>query len=56
MHMLLAIAAGLAFLTGIVHSVLGELLIFRHLRSGTLVPTTDALPLKSRNIRIIWAT
>jgi len=56
MQMLLATAAGLAFLTGIVHSVLGEWLIFRHLRSGTLVPTKDAPPLKNRNIRIIWAT
>lgn len=56
MQILLAIAAGLAVLTGIVHSVLGELLIFRHLRSGTLVPAQDAPPLKNRNIRIIWAT
>ncbi|MES9943184.1 MAG: hypothetical protein ABW104_15370 [Candidatus Thiodiazotropha sp. 6PLUC2] len=56
MQIILATAAGLAVLTGIVHSVMGELLIFRHLRNGTLVPTHDAPPLKNRNIRIVWAT
>jgi len=52
----LAIAAGLAIVTGIAHSVLGELLIFRQLRSGTLVPTLGAPPLLGRNVRILWAT
>lgn len=56
MQTTLAIAAGLAVLTGIVHSLLGELLIFRHLRNGTLVPALGAPPLRNRNIRIIWAT
>ena len=51
------IAAGvIALITGIVHSVLGEILIFRQLRSGGLVPTIAAPPLRERNIRIIWAT
>ena len=50
-------AAGLlALVTGLVHSVLGEILIFRHLRSGGLVPAMGAPPLRERNIRIIWAT
>jgi hypothetical protein len=56
MHTYLAAAAGVAFLTGVAHSVLGEMLIFRQLRRGTLVPGQDAPPLRSRNIRIIWAT
>jgi hypothetical protein len=56
MDPLLASAAALAVLTGIVHSVLGEYLIFRHLRRGTLVPGLEAPPLRSRNIRILWAT
>ncbi|MEC4717681.1 hypothetical protein RY831_00800 [Noviherbaspirillum sp. CPCC 100848] len=56
MQTLLAIAAVLAVLTGIAHSVLGELLIFRHLRQGTLVPAEDAPPLRNRHIRILWAT
>lgn len=56
MQTFLAIAAVLAVLTGIAHSVLGELLIFRHLRQGTLVPAGDAPPLRTRHIRILWAT
>jgi hypothetical protein len=56
MQTYLAVAAGIAVLTGVAHSVLGEMLIFRQLRSGTLVPGLDAPPLRSRNIRIIWAT
>ena len=51
------IAAGvIALITGVVHSVLGEILIFRQLRSSGLVPTLAAPPLRERNIRIIWAT
>jgi len=50
------IAAILAALTGLAHSVLGEILIFRHLRSGSLVPALGAPPLRERNVRIIWAT
>ena len=49
-------AGSLALITGIVHSVLGEVLIFRHLRNGGLVPAMGAPPLRERNIRIIWAT
>lgn len=49
-------AGSLGLITGIVHSVLGEVLIFRHLRSGGLVPAMGAPPLRERNIRIIWAT
>lgn len=56
MQTLLVIAAALAVLTGVAHSVLGELLIFRHFRRGTLVPAESLPPLKSRNIRILWAT
>ena len=51
------IAAGvIALITGVGHSVLGEILIFRHLRSSGLVPTMAAPPLRERHIRIIWAT
>lgn len=52
----LMIAAALAVVTGLAHSALGELLIFRHVRRGTLVPAQDAPPLRNRNIRILWAT
>jgi drug/metabolite transporter (DMT)-like permease len=56
MQTLLLVAGALAIITGIVHSVLGEMLIFRHLRNGGLVPTMSAPPLRERNIRILWAT
>ena len=52
----LTLAAALLFATGIVHSILGELLIFRHLRRGTLVPQLGAPPLQARHVRILWAS
>lgn len=50
------VAAIIAALTGLAHTALGEILIFRHLRDGSLVPALGAPPLRERNIRIIWAT
>jgi hypothetical protein len=49
-------AAVVAVLVGVIHSVLGELLIFRKLRQGTIVPGLIAAPLEPRNVRILWAT
>ena len=50
-------AAGvLALIVGAAHSVLGEILIFRHLRSGGLVPAMGAPPLRERHTRILWAS
>jgi hypothetical protein len=49
-------AAILAIIVGAVHSVLGEVLIFRHLRTQGLVPTSAAPPLRERHIRILWAS
>jgi len=56
MQSLLATAAVLAIVTGVVHSLLGERLIFRHLRQSSLVPSLPAPPLQGRNVRILWAT
>jgi len=56
MQILYLVAGVLAVVTGLIHSVLGEILIFRHLRNGGLVPALGAPPLRERNIRIIWAT
>jgi len=43
-------AAGiLAVVVGLVHSVLGEHLIFKHLRENRLVPTRSIPPLRERN-------
>ena len=49
-------AGAVAAITGVVHSVLGERLIFRHLRQGGVVPTGNAPPLRTRHVRILWAT
>jgi hypothetical protein len=49
-------AAIVATLVGIIHSVLGEILIFRKLRKGGIIPKEPAPPLQARNIRILWAT
>lgn len=52
----LVAASGLLLLTAVVHSGLGEVLIFRKLREGGVVPTRAAPPLQSRNVRILWAS
>ncbi len=49
-------AAILCVLVATVHSLLGELLIFRKLRTRGVVPTAAAAPLRSGNVRILWAT
>ena len=50
------IAAGLLMvLIGIAHSVIGEILIFRQLRAGTIVPLLAPAPLRERHLRILWA-
>lgn len=46
----------LFILIGLIHSALGEFLIFRRLRKGGIVPTEAALPLRSRHTRILWAS
>ena len=56
MQVLFFAAGSLGIITGIVHSVFGEILIFRHLRNGGLIPTVASPPLRERYIRIIWAT
>ena len=51
------LAAGvLAFVVGVAHSVLGEILIFRHMRVKGLVPTVGAPLLRERHVRILWAS
>jgi hypothetical protein len=56
MHYPYLVAATLAATTGLAHSVLGERLVFRHLRDGVLVPALPAPPLRARHVRILWAT
>ena len=49
-------AGVLMVLVGMVHSVLGERLIFSRLRTGGLVPTDGGSHLRERHVRILWAT
>ena len=51
------LAAGLLMiLIGVAHSVIGEILIFRQLRGGTIVPLLAPQPLRERHLRILWAS
>ncbi len=56
MNYYLALAASIAFLTGIVHSTMGELLIFRRLRrkNNSVDGQNSGLPIAHQ--RIIWAS
>jgi hypothetical protein len=49
-------AAALLFVVALVHTVLGEVLVFSRLRRGTLVPTDGGNALRERHVRILWAT
>jgi len=51
------VAAGcLAFIVGLIHSVLGEILIFRRMRRGGIIPTEGSPILRERHVRILWAS
>jgi hypothetical protein len=52
----LHVAAALSFATGLIHSVIGEVLIFQRLRRGTVVPTHGGDALRERHVRILWAS
>ena len=51
-----ATAGIFAFIVGLVHTVLGEILIFNKMRKGTIIPTHGEPLLKERNVRILWAS
>lgn len=51
------LAAGLlSIVVGLVHSVLGELMIFSRMRRGAWVPTDGGDALRERHVRILWAS
>lgn len=56
MDFLLLSAGLLSLAVGIIHSILGEVLVFNKLRNNSLVPTSSPPPLQERNVRILWAT
>lgn len=43
-------------LIGVIHTVLGEVLIFQRMRVKGVVPTKGGEVLRERNVRILWAT
>lgn len=49
-------AAILMTVIGLVHSVLGERLIFRRMRAGGVIPTEGGNILREPHVRILWAT
>ena len=51
------VAAGvLAFAIGLVHSILGERLVFRRMRGRGLIPTNGGQVLREPHVRILWAS
>jgi di/tricarboxylate transporter len=57
MNIYILIAGILCIILGLVHSILGEFLIFKNKRKiGNLVPTKANKELPERHLRIIWAT
>jgi hypothetical protein len=50
------IAGFLAIALGVVHSVLGEVLIFRHLRETDVFSDDGISKLKKRHYKTIWST
>lgn len=52
----LVLAAGGLALVGVVHSVLGEFMVFRTLRKRGLVPTGGQPVLREHQVRILWGT
>lgn len=49
-------AATLVFAIGLVHSLLGERLIFRRMRTTGIVPTNGGQVLREAHVRILWAS
>lgn len=56
MNWYFAAAGALAFAVGLIHSILGETLIFRRMRKRGLVPTDGGPLLGERHVRILWAS
>ena len=52
----LEISGVVTVMVALVHSVLGEVLIFKRMREGTIVPTKGQPVLRERHVRILWAT
>ncbi len=56
MNFYLFAAACLIIIIGLIHSILGETLIFSRMRNNGFIPTKGDPVLKERHIRILWAS
>lgn len=56
MNFMLITASILLIIIGLIHSILGEILIFKKVRISGVVPDLAAPPIQLRNMRILWAT
>ncbi len=56
MNIYLGIAAGLTIFLGLAHSIIGEVLIFRHWRRGGTSKAALGAKLPLRHRRILWST
>lgn len=51
------VAAGMLLIaTGLVHSIFGEMLVFRRMRAGRRIPTNGGQVLREAHVRILWAS
>jgi hypothetical protein len=50
------VAGVLSFAIGLVHSVLGEALIFHRMRASGFIPTDGGQVLREPHVRILWAS
>lgn len=56
MNSYFVVAGGLALVLGLIHSVLGEVLIFRRLHESDLTSSTGSPILRERHVRTLRAT
>jgi len=57
MNIYFGTAGILCFLLGLVHSILGEFLIFKNKRiKGNIVPSKVGVDLRKKHLAILWAT
>jgi hypothetical protein len=56
MNMYFVAAGIMTFAIGLVHSILGERLIFRRMRSAGFIPTNGGQVLREPHVRILWAS
>ncbi len=56
METYLLVAGCLSIALGLIHSAMGEILIFHRMREGKIIPTNGHPILKERHVRILWAS